>query len=168
MKRVWWQVAPLLLVILILNDKLPHRVALFGWVPDVALVGLLFITLRFGPQVGVWSGFAAGLFLDVATPEGLGARALSLSIACFAVGRSAVHVDVGSGIVQLVLLLMMGLVDAVVFESVRHITEPGVGVQLFFVQHVPSLVYTLLIAAVVFRLLGGQLRPSRATWRNVR
>lgn len=168
MKRVWWQVAPILLLILVLNDKLPHRLALFGWVPDLAILGLLFITLRFGPTVGVWSGFAAGLFLDVATPEELGARALSLSVACFAAGRSAVHVDVRSGVVQLVLLFLMGIVDSVLFETVKHLTEPGVGVRMFFLHHVPSLVYTLLLAAIVFRFLGGQLRPSRATWRNVR
>ena len=168
MKNVWWQVAPILLAILILDDKLPHRMAVWGKVPDIALVGLLFITLRFGPTVGVWSGFAAGLFMDVATPEDLGARALSLSIACFVIGRSAVHVDVTSIVVQLVLILGMGLVDAIIFESVSHLTQPGVAFRMFFGTHLPGIFYTLIVGAVLLRFVGRQLRPSRAGWRDLR
>jgi rod shape-determining protein MreD len=167
-REVWWKVVLGMLVALVLHEKLPDHLALGRVRPDLALLGLFVVTLRYGPNVGVWTGFVAGLFLDVSTPEHLGARALSFSVASYVMGRVAEQVDSRSLPVQVVLLGILGIVDAVLLSGARHLVRPGLAFREIFTIHVPDLGYTLLLAAVLLLLLGTRLLPRRMSWRGAR
>ncbi len=164
MRDVIWRVVAILVPALVIHDKLPDAVAIRGVRPDFALMGVFVVTLRFGGNVGVWAGFVSGLFLDVSTPEYLGARALSLSITAWLLGRAAEHVDSTSLPVQVILLAAAGLTDAIVVTTARHLTRPLVGLAEFFVARVPDVLYTLVAAAVIFALVGRHLIPRRVRW----
>lgn len=168
MRDVWWKVVLGMTVALVLHDKLPDHLALGGVRPDLALFGLFVVTLRYGPNVAVWTGFVAGLFLDVSTPEHLGARALSLSVGAYALGRAAEHVDTRSLPVQVVLLGILGVVDAILLEIARHLDRPGVAFREIFTTHVPDVGYTLAVAVVLLVALGSRLVPRRMSFKGAR
>jgi len=168
MRDVWWKVVLGMTVALVLHDKLPDHLALGRVRPDLALLGLFVVTLRYGPNVGVWTSFVAGLFLDVSTPEHLGARALSLSVASYVLGRVAEHVDTRSLPVQVVLLGILGVVDAILLEVARHLVSPGIAFREIFTTHVPDVGYTLIVAAILLVALGSRLVPRRMSWRGAR
>ena len=153
----------------LLNQHLYSFINLIGLAIGIVcclLIGLFVVTLRYGPNVGVWVGFVSGLFIDVASPEDLGARALSLAVSSFVVGRAAEHVDVGSLIVQLILLAVMGLVDSTLYEAASHLTSPALAFGRLFGRHLPGLLYSLLVALILFRLFGRALLPRRVKWRD--
>ena len=166
MSHGWWRSALFMLLAVVLDETISHHVAIVGVRPDLALLGLLVVTLRVGPRAAVWYGFAAGLFIDVASPENLGARALSFSVASYVIGRTAMHVDVRSLVVRLVLLVVMGMIDGVLYQAASHFSEPGVGIARFFGHHLPNVAYTALVAALVFSLFGRVLLPKRVRWRE--
>jgi rod shape-determining protein MreD len=154
MKSVWWRVALFMALFLILDDKLPAHMTIAGIRPDLALAGLFLVTLREGAAVGAWAGFASGLFIDVATPEGLGARALSLAVSGFLIGRTSEHVDLGSHVVLLILLLFMGIADAVIYEFALHLTSPGTALSAIVTRHAPDLVYTGIVTLILLMAFG--------------
>jgi rod shape-determining protein MreD len=151
-------------LVLVLQDKLPPHIGLLGVRPDFALLGVFVVALAYGERFAAWTGFASGLFLDIAVPAGLGARALSLSASAFLVGRAAEHVDTGSLVVRAILLVGMGLIDAIVYSFAMHIGDPVLALTRLFGHHVPDIGYTLLVAFVTSPVLGRLLvvSPLRA------
>jgi rod shape-determining protein MreD len=167
-RHPWLRVLAILLPALLLDESLSRLIALKGTRPDLALIGMLVVILRFGTNTAVWAGFLSGLFLDVATPENLGARALSLATSAFLVSRASEHVDSRSLPVQLVLLLVLGLFDGIVHELASHATDLGLALVAFVRIDLVDLVYTVLVAAPILGFAGRQLVPSRAAWRSAR
>jgi rod shape-determining protein MreD len=166
MNAGWLRHAAILLIALVLDDKLAPHFSLLGVTPDFVLPAVLVITLRMGPAAGAWAGFAAGLFIDVATPELLGARALALAVAAFVTGRTALQVDVGSLPVQALLLAALGFIDAVSYQAVTHFAQPGVAMTRLFAREIPSVIYTTLLTLPALLVLGRKLLPVRARWRE--
>ncbi len=166
MRSLWWRVTLFMGAALVLNEKLPAHMAVAGVSPDLALAGLFLVTLREGAVAGAWTGFASGLFIDVATPEMLGARALSLSVSAFFLGRISEHVDLGSRVVLSILLVLMGIADAVVLEFARHLSDPGGALERILVHHLPSIGYTVVIVLVMLAAFGRRLVPAHAGWRR--
>lgn len=166
MSITWVRQVVILLIALVLDDKLGPHLTVFGVTPDLVVPAILLLTLRMGPSAGAWVGFAAGLFIDVATPEHLGGRALALAVAAFATGRMALHVDAGSLPVQLVLIAALGALDASVYQAVTHFAEPGAAFVSLFTRELPGVVYTALFAMPLLLFLGRRLVPVRARWRE--
>lgn len=166
MSGAWLRQILILLLALVLDEKLAPELAVFGVHPDLVVPAVLFTTMRFGPGAGAWTGFTAGLFIDVATPEHLGARALALAVAAFATGRLALHVDVGTLPVQLVLLAVLGTLDATIYQAASHFTEPGRGVVLLVTRLLPTVLYTVLLLVPFLLVWGRRLVPARARWRE--
>jgi rod shape-determining protein MreD len=152
---------------LVLQDKLPPHVALLGVCPDFALLGVFVVALAYGERFAVWTGFASGLFLDIAVPAGLGARALSLSASGFLVGRASEHVDTRSFVVRAILLVGMGLADGIVYSFAMHIEDPALALARIFGRHIPDIGYTLLVALVTSPALGRLLVASPLRARHV-
>jgi rod shape-determining protein MreD len=166
MSLAWLRQVIILLVALVLDDKLAPHLSILGVTPDLVLPAILLLTLRMGPAAGAWGGFAAGLFIDVATPEHLGARALALAVAAFVTGRTALHVDVGSLPVQVLLVVALGVLDAAVYVAATYFAAPGAAVSAFFTREIPCVLYTALLAAPFFLFMGRRLVPVRARWRE--
>jgi len=153
---------------LLLDETIARLVAIRGVRPDIALVGLLVVILRFGPTVAVWTGFLSGIFLDVATPENLGARALSLSVSAYLIARAAEHVDAKSLPIQLLLLLALGVLDGLIREFAVRPADPLLALSAFVRIDVLDLVYTLVVMFLVLALSGQKLTSRRAVWRVAR
>jgi rod shape-determining protein MreD len=161
-----WRVAGWILLALILDDKVAPHLSLMGengglFVPDFTRIALVWVAFTSDVRVAAWCGFVAGLLLDVAVPEAMGARALSLSVAAYGVSRIAGEVDGMRVPVHVVVLTAMGLVDAALFRVARHITEPVAGLS-YFARDLLELVPTALAATLVL-LIARRRRSSSAT-----
>jgi len=165
MRSVWWRVALLMGFFLILDDKVSAHMSIAGVRPDFALAGLFLITMRDGAAVGAWVGFASGLFIGVATPEGLGARALSLAVSAFFLGRVSEHVDLGSHVVVTILLILMGVADAVVFELAGNLSSPWSALARIVTVHAPNLAYTAVLTLVLVVAFGRRFLAARGVRR---
>ena len=161
--RFPWRAAGWLLLALVLDDKLTPHLSVTGGgllVPDFTRVALMWVSLTHSLRFAAWSGFTAGVLLDVAVPEAMGARALSLTVAGYGVARIAGEVDGFRLPVHVIVLTAMGFVDCFLFRVARHLTEPVTGLGLLG-RDLLELVPTAVVAAVVLIVAGQRRRiPS--------
>lgn len=81
----------------------------FGLSPQIVLVLTVAAAARQGPLAAMCLGFTWGLFLDVFQVHLVGANALTLTLAGYAVGVARRQVDVGVGASQLVIVWIASL-----------------------------------------------------------
>ena len=122
-----------------------------GIKPDLLLVALFFLSLKYGQMTGVWVGFFLGLSQDLFSPAILGQNALSKAVAAFAAGffnERVMRLDV---IFQMVLMLVVFVINDALFYIVQLVKTGGSGARIFIeliTATVPRALYSMLFALV--------------------
>jgi rod shape-determining protein MreD len=105
----FYLVIPLLTLVALFQSVLLSRVSLWGARPDLMLlIVLLWAMVRSVDEALVW-GFIGGLLMDLLSGGPLGGTSLALLAAAFLAGQSWGQ-DIGSSVVRLLLLALVGAV----------------------------------------------------------
>jgi rod shape-determining protein MreD len=134
---------------LIVQSTIVHWSFLGNIHPDLVLVILVFLSLKKGPIVGVFSGFLIGLIQDVYAIETLGANAFCKSIVGYFVGLFDETRFTFTPTTKLVFLLSAFFVHDVVYNISIGLSSKAI-LMAFLKNSIPAGVFTLIIGTVVF------------------
>jgi rod shape-determining protein MreD len=146
---------------LILQQTLIRIISLGSIKPDVILVILVAVSLRYGSVVGLYSGLTIGLIMDVYAIESLGANAMAKCLVGYLTGLLDEKVIKVMPATKVLLLAV-----AFLFHDAVYALAAGFPAEAFWEALVrrtlPSGIYTLLIGALVFYFLVVPPRAERA------
>ncbi len=150
-----------LIVAIILQQTVVRLIGVQGARPDFILIALVAIALRQGAIYGLYCGLVIGLVQDVYAIETLGANALVKCLTGYLVGlldESKVKIMpvtkvllLGAGFIihDLLYTWLIGLSGAAYFQALLRFS-------------LPSLIYTLLISALIYALMPSRSRMQEA------
>jgi rod shape-determining protein MreD len=156
----WKQVAAMALLLggaLILQQTAVRWIAFGSVRPDLTLIALTVVSLRYGSLSGLYGGLFLGLVQDVYAIEALGANALAKCVVGYALGFFEEKIV---KVMPATRVLLLGLGYAL-HDFIFHLAAGLRGGMLAgaWIHHsLPSAVYTLLLGAVAFYLAAG-FRP---------
>lgn len=148
----------LVILALILQLTLVRIISIGAIKPDLVMVVLVGVSLRYGNLVGLYCGFLVGLVQDVYSIDTLGANILAKCLVGYAVGLFDERVLKIMPVTKVVFLALAFAVHEVVFALAARLEGP----QLFHFllqRSLPSGIYTLLVGSLVFYFL---VAPARA------
>jgi rod shape-determining protein MreD len=114
----------LIALALLLQTSWVHKIAIFGIMPDLILLALVYIGISGGQVEGTTFGFTSGFLLDVYDPEAMGINTLTNSIVGFAVGYSRIGVVAEEIRVQALLLFLAGILHDLIYFTLYSIATP--------------------------------------------
>ena len=139
----------------LLQSTLLNRIAIKGVRPDLALIVLIFVSMRRGSMVGQVSGFAAGIFEDLMNVSPLGFHSLMRTLIGYLYGIFAGNVFIDPFLMPMILTviatilkgLLAGIISAIFgIASSGFITFTG---RLWI-----EVAYNGVLAPFLFALLG--------------
>ncbi len=146
-----------LILALVLQQTLIRLAALQGARPDLVLIALVAVSLRYGSLYGLFGGLLIGLVQDVYAIETLGANSLAKCITGYLVGWMDERMV---KIMPATKVLILG--GGFLIHDLIYLWAAGFGGgaygQAFLKISLPSLIYTLLVAALVYTLGPGKSR----------
>ena len=143
---------------LILQQTLIRIVTIGSVKPDVILVILVAVSLRYGSVVGLFSGLTIGLIQDVYAIESLGANAMAKCLVGYFTGLLDEKVIKVMPATKVLFLGVAFLVHDAIYALAAGF--PGSAFWDALIRRtIPSGIYTLLVGAMVFYFL---VVPSRA------
>lgn len=120
-------------------------------IPDFCLILLAFISLRYGPAVGVFTGFSLGILQDVYSPGLLGISSLANSILAYLVGFFDEHHFSYTLTTKLILLSAAFLVRDLVFRMGVELPMKSVLWDISFTT-LPVLIVTVACTALLLKV----------------
>ncbi len=103
----------LLVLCILLQSTLLSKIAIKGVRPDLALIVLVFVSMRRGSMVGQVSGFAAGLFEDLMNVSPLGFHSLLRTVIGYIYGVFAGNVFIDPFLMPMVLTVVATILKGV-------------------------------------------------------
>jgi rod shape-determining protein MreD len=147
----------LLVLSLILQQTLVQIISIGSIKPDLVMVVLVGVSMRYGSVVGLFSGLAIGLIQDVYAIEALGANAMAKCLVGYCTGLLDEKV-----IKVMPATKVLFLAVAFLFHDIIYSLAAGFHGAAFWeallTRTVPSGIYTLLVGSLVFYFL---VAPSR-------
>lgn len=137
----------LFILFTILQTTFCHFISIRGIEPNLILLFILYVSLKEGGLVGVYTGFGAGLCFDVYSPQILGAGALAKSVVGYLTGfmdERTLKIDdkYKIGIVFLAALLH----DILVYSAVHSLADAFN--TAFLPLILPTALYTTLAGGI--------------------
>jgi rod shape-determining protein MreD len=153
--------AGLFLVVAILQVTIVASIGILGGSPDLVLVTLVAVSLTQGSIFGAFSGFWAGLLIDIARLGTLGFTSLLLTLAGFWIGRygettgrDRAHAPVVSVAVVTVLYALGSLV-------MHFLLREPASAKIALVDELPATIaLNLLLTFPVFALVRFLFKPA--------
>jgi rod shape-determining protein MreD len=146
-----------LVLSLILQQTLIQIISIGSIKPDLVMVVLVAVSMRYGSVVGLFSGLAIGLIQDVYAIESLGANAMAKCLVGYCTGLLDEKV-----IKVMPATKVLFLAVAFLFHDIVYSLAAGFHGTAFWeallTRTVPSGIYTLLVGSLVFYFL---VAPSR-------
>jgi rod shape-determining protein MreD len=143
---------------LIMQQTLVQLISIGSIKPDLMLVILVAVSMRYGSVVGVFSGLTIGLIQDVYAIEALGANAMAKCLVGYCTGLLDEKV-----IKVMPATKVLFLAVAFLFHDVIYSLAAGFHGMAFWEallhRTIPSGIYTLLVGSLVFYFL---VVPSKA------
>jgi rod shape-determining protein MreD len=140
-----------LILCLILQSTLVPYIAVMSFKPDLPLIALFYLSLRFGVMPGVYVGFFLGLGQDLFSQGFLGQTALAKSAAGFVGGLFNERVVRLDPITRGALLIAMFVLNDTIIMLVQIVKSDG-GAGTFFTEllmvTLPRALYSLVFAAI--------------------
>jgi rod shape-determining protein MreD len=143
---------------LILQQTLVQIISIGSIKPDLVMVMLVAVSMRYGSVVGLFSGLAIGLIQDVYAIEALGANAMAKCLVGYCTGLLDEKVIKVMPATKVLFLA----VAFVVHDTIYSLAAGFHGMefwQAIVTRTVPSGIYTLLVGSLVFYFI---VAPSRA------
>lgn len=141
--------ALVLLVVLILQVTLAHRIAIAGVRPDLLVAFVVYFAWMRGPISGVAGGFTVGLLQDVDAPGPLGLNAFAKTVVGFLVAKAGFRVHRSNVGVRFIFFLFAMLVHDVIYFAVYSAGEFGAFVRQFLFVAIPSALYTTVLVLLL-------------------
>jgi rod shape-determining protein MreD len=143
---------------LILQQTLIQIISIGSIKPDLVMVVLVAVSMRYGSVVGLFSGMAIGLIQDVYAIEALGANALAKCLVGYGTGLLDEKVI---KVMPATKVLFLGF--AFLFHDLVYSLAAGFHGDAFWqaalMRTLPSGIYTLLVGALVFYFI---VAPARS------
>jgi rod shape-determining protein MreD len=150
-----------LAICILLQSTILGRVAIRGVRPDLAMLVLVFVSMRRGPMVGQVSGFASGFLEDLMNVSPLGFHSLLRTVIGYIFGLLSGNVFVDPFLMPIILAvvatLLKGLLSGIVsalfgIESSGFITFTGrVWIEMGYNGIVSPFLFALLNLFKVFK-----------------
>ncbi len=147
-----------LLVVLILQATVAHRIAIAGVKPDLLVAFVVYFAWMRGPVSGVVGGFMVGLMQDLDAPGPLGLNAFSKTVVGFLIAKAGFRVHRSNVGVRFFFFLFAMLAHDVIYFGVYTAGDFGAFVREFLFVGIPSALYTTVL---VLLLLSTAERFSR-------
>lgn len=144
---------------LILQQTLIRIITIGSIRPDVILVILVAVSLRYGSVVGLFSGLTIGLIQDVYAIETLGANAMANCLVGYFTGLLDEKVIKVMPATKVLFLAVAFLVHDGIYALAAGFPA-GAFWDALVRRTAPSGIYTLLIGAMVFYFLVAPSRPE--------
>jgi rod shape-determining protein MreD len=148
----------LLVLGLILQQTLVRIISIGAIKPDVILVILVAVSLRYGSIVGLFSGMTIGLIQDVYAIDTLGANAMAKCMVGYFTGLLDEKVIKVMPVTKVFFLAVAFLVHDGIFALAAGFPASSFAEALIH-RTLPSGLYTLLLGSLVFYFL---VQPARA------
>lgn len=143
---------------LILQQTLIQLISIGSIKPDLVMVVLVAVSMRYGSLVGLFSGLAIGLIQDVYAIDALGANAMAKCLVGYGAGLLDEKVIKVMPATKVLFLGVAFLVHDLVYSLAAGFHGAAFGNALL-TRTVPSGIYTLLLGSLVFYFI---VAPSRA------
>ena len=150
--------ATVLLVVVILQATVAHRIAIAGVTPDLLVAFVVYFAWMRGPVSGVVGGFMVGLMQDLDAPGPLGLNAFSKTVVGFLIAKAGFRVHRSNVGVRFFFFLFAMLAHDVIYFGVYTAGDFGAFVREFLFVGIPSALYTTVL---VLLLLSTAERFSR-------
>jgi rod shape-determining protein MreD len=144
--------AMVLLVVLILQSTVAHRIAIAGVRPDLLVAFVVYFAWMRGPVSGVVGGFSVGLLQDLDAPGPLGLNAFAKTIVGFLVAKAGFRVHRSNVGVRFFFFLFAMLVHDVIYFGVYTAGDLGAFMRQFVFVGIPSALYTTVIVLVLLSI----------------
>jgi rod shape-determining protein MreD len=138
-----------LLVVLILQATVVHRIAVAGVRPDLLVAFVVYFGWVRGPIPGVVGGFSVGLLQDLDAPGPLGLNALAKTVVGFIVAKAGFRVHRSNLGVRFFFFLLAMLVHDVIYFGVYTAGDFGAFVRQFVFVALPSALYTTVLVLIL-------------------
>ncbi|MCR5377964.1 MAG: rod shape-determining protein MreD [Fibrobacter sp.] len=156
----WIKTFLLLLVCFILQTTVVDWLQIFGIGPDLMIILIVSISIKYGPAAGCFWGFFAGFSQDIYAPvEWLGANTISMTVLGFVVGQLEERF-LTLNLPAKVAVLAIGFFVCDMLYFMLTGLEKDVVTNLFFSKTIPECIYTVVVGAVVFYLLSGKKKRN--------
>lgn len=143
----------LIFIALIIQSTLFEFISINGVKPDLALILLVFISLRKGQRPGQTAGFITGLIEDfLSLPVTLGYYAAIKGIIGFLFGKFKGRMFIGPIFMPVVIILVATFIKyllAAIFSFFFSVGEPG----FFSFRLLIEIIFNCLLAPLVYRFL---------------
>lgn len=152
----WLKILLLFILCFVLQTTVAEWLQIFGASPDLVIILIVAIAIKYGPAAGCFWGFCAGFTQDIYGPaEWLGSNSISMCTLGFVVGQLeekflTLNLPAKVGVLGFGFLI----VDALCFLLTG--LEKDVVTSLFIAKTVPECIYTMVIGAIVFHLSVGK------------
>jgi len=143
---------------LILQQTLIQLISIGSIKPDLVMVVLVAVSMRYGSLIGLFSGLAIGLVQDVYAIEALGANAMAKCLVGYGTGLLDEKVIKVMPATKVLFLGVAFLVHDLVYSLAAGFHGTAFWNALL-TRTVPSGIYTLLLGSLVFYFI---IAPSRA------
>jgi len=143
---------------LILQQTLIQLISIGSIKPDLVMVVLVAVSMRYGSLVGLFSGLAIGLIQDVYAIDALGANAMAKCLVGYGAGLLDEKVIKVMPATKVLFLGVAFLLHDLVYSLAAGFHGAAFGNALL-TRTVPSGIYTLLLGSLVFYFV---VTPSRA------
>lgn len=138
----WIRDGVVLLVALVLQSTVLHRIEIAGARPDLLVAYVVYIAWMRGPVVGTIVGFGVGLIQDLDASVPLGLNALAKSLVGFLVAKAGLRVDRANAGVRFAFFFVAMLVHDVIYYAVATDGDLGAFGKQMVLTAVPSALYT--------------------------
>lgn len=148
----WLRVLLLFVIVFALQMTVVDWLRFFDIEPDLVIIFIVAVAIKFGPATGCFWGFFAGFTQDVYAPvEWLGAHSASMSILGFVVGQFEERF-LTLNLPTKIGALAVGFLgcDAIYYFFTG--TSKEIVYNLFLTKTVPECIYTMLIGGICFYL----------------
>lgn len=135
----------------LLETTLWEKLRLFGVLPDMMVLLVVFFALREGEEWAMFTAVLGGLFQDVAGDTLVGHHILGLAIVGYVVGKVSTRLVTEHPVVKVGLVFLSGLCAGLFFLGIEYVLKPTVPiVSLLLAEVIPAAFYTSLLTPVVF------------------
>lgn len=143
---------------LILQQTLVQLISIGSIKPDLIMVILVAVSMRYGSLIGLFSGLAIGLIQDVYAIDSLGANAMAKCLVGYGTGLLDEKVIKVMPATKVLFLGVAFLVHDLVYSLAAGFHGTAFW-NAMLIRTVPSGIYTLLLGSLVFYFI---VVPARA------
>jgi rod shape-determining protein MreD len=159
----YYLVAPLAIVMALLQTTIMPRLRVFGVSPDLVLLFTVTCGLLWGVRKGIVVGLVGGLVLDMSSSAFFGLSATGMAIVALISGLGGANVFPAARVVPFVVVLLASVVNVLLFALVLRLTgDPLIGWAILWRVMLPVAVVNTVCLPLVYgsaRWLHRRLSP---------